>query len=454
MEPGGFSPPGEPRMMLFITDLLSQTWANLRANKLRTFLTMFGIVWGVISFLLLSALGEGFARGNQQVLEELGKNIVIIRNGRTSMQAGGARAGRVIRLTIDDLKALQAESALLEHISPELGRGGIRAKSAYNSSSVQLSGIWPIYQYMRTIEVDRGRPISEEDCRQARRVAILGFDAAKQLFADRDPVGASVTLNAVPYVVIGRVRKKQQDSNYQGQDDGRFFIPYETARKDFPLPGSMNTPDHLSTIIAAPYPHVTEQMRQLIEREKNMISFVGLNARGPVEADVRRILSKRHDFNPGDVEAISFWNTAIEAVMFDKMIAGMDEFFLAVAIVTLLLGGIGVMNIMLVAVRERTREIGVRKAIGATAAKVQWQFFAEGLLLTAISGLIGFAIGMGLCGLINLAPMPERFSGMIVTWQRGLVAVAALTAIGVAASTYPARRAASLPPIEALRYEA
>jgi len=440
--------------MLFLTDLLSQTWANLRANKLRTFLTMFGIVWGVISFLLLSALGEGFARGNQQVLEELGKNIVIIRSGRTSMQAGGARAGRVIRLTIDDLKALQAESALLEHISPELARGGLRAKSAYNSSSIQVSGIWPIYQYMRTIEVDRGRPISEEDCRQARRVAILGFDAAKQLFADRDPVGASVTLNAVPYVVIGRVRKKQQDSNYQGQDDGRFFIPYEAARKDFPLPGSMNTPDHLATIIAAPYPHVTDEMRQLIDRETNMISFVGLNARGPVEADVRRILAKRHDFDPGDVEAISFWNTAIEAVMFDKMIAAMDEFFLAVSIVTLLLGGIGVMNIMLVAVRERTREIGVRKAIGATATKIQCQFFAEGLLLTAISGFIGFAVGMGLCALVNLAPMPERFSGMIVTWQTGLFAVAALTLIGVAASTYPARRAASLPPIEALRYEA
>src|SRR5512139_482591 len=200
--------------MLFITDLLEQTWANLRANKLRTFLTMFGIVWGVISFLLLSALGEGFARGNQQVLEELGKNIVIIRNGRTSMQAGGARAGRVVRLTIDDLRTLQAESSMLEHISPELIRGGMRAKSAYNSSSVQLSGIWPVYQYMRTIEVDRGRPISDEDCHEARRVAILGFDASKQLFADRDPVGAAITLNGLPYTVIGRVRKKQQDSNY------------------------------------------------------------------------------------------------------------------------------------------------------------------------------------------------------------------------------------------------
>ena len=343
---------------------------------------------------------------------------------------------------------------MLEYISPELIRGGLRAKSAYNSSSVQLSGIWPVYQYMRTIEVDRGRAISEEDCREARRVAILGFDASKQLFADRDPVGATVTLNRLPYTVIGRVRKKEQDSNYTGQDDGRFFIPYETARKDFPLPGALNTRDHLSTIIAAPYPRVTEEMRRLIESEKGMISFIGLNARGPVEADVRRILSKRHDFDPDDVEALSFWNTAIEAVMFDKMIASMDEFFLAVAIVTLLLGGIGVMNIMLVAVRERTREIGVRKAIGATAAKIQCQFFAEGLLLTATSGLIGFAIGMGLCGLINLAPLPMRFEGMIVTWQTGLLAVAVLTLIGVAASTYPARRAASLPPIEALRYEA
>jgi len=440
--------------MLFITDLLGQTWANLRANKLRTFLTMFGIVWGVISFLLLSALGEGFARGNQKVLEELGRNIVIIRNGRTSMQAGGGRAGRVIRLTIDDLKALQAESSMLEHISPELIRSGLRAKSAYNSSSVQLSGVWPIYQYLRTIDVDRGRPLSEEDCRQERRVAILGFDASKQLFADRDPVGAPVTLNGLPYTVVGRVRKKQQDSNYTGQDDGRFFIPYETARKDFPIPGALNTPDHLSTIIAAPYPRVTEQMRQAFDREKNVINYIGLSGRGPVETDVRRILSKRHDFDPADVEAISFWNTAIEAVMFDKMIASMDEFFLAVSIVTLLLGGIGVMNIMLVAVRERTREIGLRKAVGATAASIQWQFFAEGLLLTGLSGLAGFAIGMGLCGLVNLAPMPERFTGMIVTWQTGLYAVAALTLIGVAASTYPARRAAALPPIEALRYEA
>jgi putative ABC transport system permease protein len=254
--------------------------------------------------------------------------------------------------------------------------------------------------------------------------------------------------------VIGRVRKKQQDSNYTGQDDQRMFVPYETMRKDFPLPNPESTPDHVSTIIAGPYPEVTARIRAMLERDTSAVTFIGMNARGPVEQEVRDILAPRHDFDPQDTEALSFWNTAIEAVMFARMIEGMDRFFLAVSIVTLVLGGIGVMNIMLVAVRERTQEIGVRKALGATARSIRWLFFAEGLLLTGLSGLIGFAVGTGLCALVNLAPMPERFSGMIMTWQVDVFAVAALMLVGIAASTYPAHRAAMLPPIEALRYEA
>lgn len=440
--------------MTLFTDLFSQTVANLRANKMRSFLTMFGIVWGVISILVLSAVGEGFSRGNQKVLEELGKNILIIRNGRTSMQAGGERAGKIIRLTYDDVLALRRESRLIEHISPELTHA-VQAKSPHNASAVQISGIWPAYQWMRTIEVDRGRLINEQDCAEARRVVVLGFDASKQLFADRDPTGERVMLDGIPYVVVGRVRKKEQDSNYQGQDDGRFFIPYETARRDFPIPSPQATPDHLSVIIAAPYDHVSRMVREMIERgDRAAGSFIGFNARGPVEQEVRDILSKRHAFDPRDVEALSFWNTQLESVLFDKMIGAMDEFFTAVAIVTLLLGGIGVMNIMLVAVKERTQEIGVRKAIGATPRTILFQFMSEGLLLTGLSGLIGLGIGWGLCALTNLAPMPARFAGMIVTWQVGVSAALLLTVIGVAASAYPARKAAGLPPIEALRYEA
>ena len=432
-------------------ELLRQTWTNLTANKLRSFLTMFGIVWGVVSIVVLSGLGEGFQRGNQKVLEELGKNVVIIRNGRTSLQAGGTRAGRLVRLDIGDVHTLAERASLLQHVSPELMRAGLQVKSAYNASSLQMSGVWPVYQRIRTIEVDRGRLLNQADGDEARRVLVIGFDASRQLFADRDPTGSQVSVNGLPFTVVGRIRKKSQDSNYTGEDNQRLFMPYETARRDFPLPEAFGTADSVSAIIAAPHQRVTDALKERVEREG--IGFMGLDSRGPVEDQVRGLLAPRHDFLPNDTEAVSFWNTALQTVMFGKMISAMHRFFVAVSVVTLLLGGIGVMNIMLIAVRERTREIGVRKALGATARIIQWQFFSEGLMLTLVSGGIGFGLGLGLCALVNLAPMPERFAGLVTTWETATFAVAVLSLIGVAASVYPARRAASLPPIEALRYE-
>src|SRR5215831_1759181 len=178
--------------------ILSQVWQNLKANKIRSFLTMFGIVWGVISIVILSALGEGFQRGNNKVLRELGTNILIIRNGRSSKQAGGERAGRVIRLDFGDVLALKGHSKMLEHISPELMRGGVTVKSAYNAATLQMSGVWPIFQTIRTIEVERGRLLNESDSDDSRRVVVIGYEAARQLFAERDPVGAQITLNAIP----------------------------------------------------------------------------------------------------------------------------------------------------------------------------------------------------------------------------------------------------------------
>ncbi|RPI56762.1 MAG: ABC transporter permease [Acidobacteria bacterium] len=434
-------------------EALTQSIDNLRTNKLRSFLTMFGIMWGVISIVILSAMGEGFQRGNQAVLEELGRNIVVIRNGRTSVQAGGERAGRVIRLNIGDVHELRNKSRLIQYVSPELMRGAVSVKSAYNAASLQMSGIWPEFQTIRTIEVSNGRLINEADNDDARRVVVIGREAATQLFADRDPIGEEVRLNGLSYTVIGRIRQKFQDSNYTGRDELRLFVPYEAMRRDFPLVGQNMTADSLSAIIAAPYSWVSDALREEFDRDEQASVF-GIFGQTMVEKEIRRVLAPVKGFDADDREALSLWNTAVESVMFSKMMRSMKNFFLGVSLITLVLGGIGVMNIMLIAVRERTREIGLRKALGATSHSIHRQFIVEGLTLTMLSGALGLTGGWGLCRLINMLPMPARFSGMIITPGTGLMAASALAIVGLLAALYPATRAAALPPVESLRYEA
>jgi len=407
-------------------------------------------MWGVISIMLLSAMGEGFRRGNETVLQELGKNIIIVRNGRTSVQAGGERAGRVIRLNINDAHALRAKTDFVQFVSPELMRGGVSVKSAYNAASLQMSGIWPAFQGIRTIEVSEGRLINDADNAEARRVVVIGREASIQLFADRSPIGEQLRLNGLAFTVIGRIRQKFQDSNYTGRDEQRLFVPYEAMRRDFPMTGPFDTPDSVSAIIVTPQPWVMDAVR--VELGGGAPS--GVFGKTLADRRIREVLGPIHGFESNDREALSLWNTAIEAVMINTMIQSMKDFFLSVSLITLVLGGIGVMNIMLIAVRERTREIGLRKALGATSRSIRRQFLVEGFALTLGSGLTGLLVGFGLCKLINLAPLPMRFAGMIVTPGTGLFAVLTLSIIGVLAALYPAARAASLPPVESLRYEA
>ena len=232
--------------------------------------------------------------------------------------------------------------------------------------------------------------------------SVIGREASTQLFADRNPIGEPVKLNGLTYTIIGKIRQKFQDSSYSGRDELRLFVPYEAMRRDFPLTGPYDTPDSISVIIAAPYTWVADSLREEFDKGEHASVF-GVFGQTMVEREIRRVLAPVKGFDPDDREALSLWNTAIESVMFSKMMQSMKNFFLGVSLITLVLGGIGVMNIMLIAVRERTREIGLRKALGATSHTIHRQFIVEGLALTLLSGAFGLAAGWGLCQLINHA---------------------------------------------------
>ena len=337
---------GRSSFLTAMWEVIRQTFDNLRANKLRSFLTMFGILWGMISIVILSATGEGFRRGNTKVLLELGKNIGIVWGGRTSLQAGGERAGRRISLTVDDARALAAEASLVEVVSPELERAPVRVKSAYNSASARVTGMEPPYEAIRTIEVEYGRLLSWTDEEHASRVALVGYDMADQLFGKRHIVGETVTLNGLSFTVVGKIRKKDQDSNYNGPDNNKIFVPFATMMRDLPRPGA--TPDEISDIVVAPKPFVVDGLPGVLDRHTGRIEDI----QWPLEQNVRSVLARRHGFDPDDREAISMWDTSLETLMFGRMIDRMKDFFSIVGLVTLGLGGIGVMNIMLVAVKE------------------------------------------------------------------------------------------------------
>ena len=415
-----------------VRDLLFDVLRTLWSNKLRAFLTMFGIAWGIVSIVLMVAAGEGLRKGQAEQAKNLGKDVMIVFHGRTSLQAGGTHAGRMVHWEDQDVPVVQAESPDCEYAVPELEQDTVRTHSNYNNAALTVTGSYPPFGYIRSLDVGAGRFYDWDDMREARRVAFLGSDAAKQLFPGRNPVGDTIYLNDFPFVVIGVMAKKKQDSSYDGWDVNKVFVPFAAMRRNFPdkPPGTDSTFDQLL---------VTPKSVEQHEACKH---------------EVRVALARMHRYDPNDKEACPIWDTVQEAQAFKTMTDGMKYFLGAVGIVTLLLGGIGVMNVMLVAVRERTREIGVRKAIGAPASTILRQFFIEALIIAFLSGGIGLGVAFGFCALVNMLPMPDFFAGLIPSWSSGLTAAGLLGAIAVGAALYPARRAASIDPIEALRYEA
>jgi putative ABC transport system permease protein len=393
---------------------------------------MFGIAWGLICLILMTSMGEGMWVAQEQKARALGQNIMIVWGGLTSKGREGVRPGKVIRLTLEDYLTLKQKATYLQRLSPEIQRS-LPAVSRINNGTFNTHGVFPDYMQMRTIEVvSGGRQINDGDNANALRVCIIGDEVKDQLFNKEKAVGQTIMIGGYPYLVIGELIPKDQNSNYSGPDKKKIFVPFYSMSRDFPLPMASDGKYQLSNMILQPRsPGVGES----------------------AELQVRRILAGEKGFDYLDEDALGIWNTIKEARFIKRIFDSLRVFLGSMAVVTLILGGVGVMNIMLLSVGERTREIGVCKAVGATTRRILMQFFAESMVLTLAAGLAGIFTGWGLCALINRLPKIDFFAGMIVTPEVGLVAFGFLMLVGVLSSIYPAFMAAVVDPIEALRYE-
>ena len=416
-----------------IREVLRQTISSIAAHKLRSFLTMFGIIWGITSVILLVGLGRGFSRDQKERLKTIGVDLAIIWGGRTSAQAGGYAAGRVVRLSVHDAEIIKEQAYLIKTVSPELRRS-VAEVSRYNAASRPVRGVWPEYQRFRSLKVQQGRLMDVGDEKDARRVVVLGVESRDQLFPGKPAVGEILMMNGSPYEVIGVLEKKKQNGSYgSGPDNTQLFVPYASMARDFPpaeKPGIFRGWINNLVVEVADPDHHEEAMQQIYQ-----------------------ILGREHHFDANDKDALMIWDTLDGSKLMERIFGIMTMFFGAVAVMTLSLGGIGVMNIMLVAVTERTREIGVRKSLGATSHDIRNQFFAESAMLMLISGAIGMAMGLGICYAFNHLPLPDVVPHPVISPVAIFASLLTLGLITVGAGVYPAQRAASLSPIECLRQE-
>ena len=418
--------------MTYIKELFRQVFGSLLRNKLRSFLTMAGIAWGIASIVIIVAMGDGFKEGQHNDMKSLGENIVILFGGRTEKQAGGQRAGKRIRLNYDDVETIRRECWMVDNVVGEIESTN-RGTSAFNSGAFDTDGVEPDFNQLRAVPIALGRWFTKEDDLEGRRVAVIGKKVQKQLFGTRTTViGQQIAIKSLPFEVIGTVADKNQNSSYGSLDESKIFIPYQTAVRDIPPVETYYTKGVLDDIIYKPH-----SLEQFEEARKQVI----------------KVLARNHQFQPDDKAAVGIWDTVENAKQVDAIFESMTVFLGTIGLVTLSLGGVGVMNIMLVTVSERTREIGLRKALGATRQRILVDFLVEGCVLAFVSGVIGWGIAFGLSSLLKLVKMPDVFPGLPVSMITSILTFMALAVIAILSALFPAWRAASLTPVEALRYE-
>lgn len=401
-----------------------QFWHDVRAQRLRTVLTVLGITWGTVSVIVLLAFGVGLERQTKKNMHGMGDGIVVMFGGRTTKSFEGFPDGRYIRLREDDVQTLTTEIREIAAISPEYSNNRTPVRNGISTTTPTITGVYPVYGDLRNIiPAEGGRFLNAQDEQYRRRVVVLGNEIKNLLFGEADAIGHAVVVGETPFTVVGVMQEKTQNSSYNSRDSDRIFIPASTHRAVF---GDR----HINNIIYRPSDPVLSEA---------------------IETQVYETLGRKHRFDPADEDALGMWDTGEADKFLSYFFVGFNIFMGIIGSFTLTVGGIGVANIMYVVVRERTREVGIKRSVGARRRDILFQFFLEAFLIVILGAALGFLISVGLVRLIGMFPIQDFVGTPAISPAVAMTTMILLTLIAVLSGFFPARKAATLDPVECLR---